>query len=49
MPITIFMVVRPSLEWLNASWWQWVVFSNSSLDDWLQSFSLNDYKTRLER
>ena len=49
MPITIFMLVRPSSEWLNTSWWKWVVFLNSSLDDWLQSFSLNDYKTGLER
>lgn len=49
IPIKVFMVTRRYDTWLNSSWWQWGAFSDTSVDDWLNSFSLKIFQSGLQQ
>ena len=34
--VDVFAAARPPLEWLNAAYWQWGVWTGRSIDDWLE-------------
>jgi hypothetical protein len=49
MPIEIFMVTRPPVEWFNASWWQWGIWSNYSPEKWFTFTGEINYSTRMDQ
>lgn len=40
-PVAVLAYVRPPLEWLNAAYWQWGVWSGLSFDVWLERSQLS--------
>lgn len=34
-PVAVTAFLRPPVAWLNAAWWQWGVWAQPSLDDWM--------------
>ncbi|WP_425074080.1 hypothetical protein [Sagittula sp. S175] len=34
--VDVFAAARPPLEWLNAAYWQWGVWTGQGIDDWLE-------------
>lgn len=50
VPIRIFMLTRPYVDWLNSSWWQWGCWlDDMTVNSWLQRFSPNQYLTGLDQ
>lgn len=33
--VEVIFVVRTPIEWLNSAWWQWGVWTDSKLEDWI--------------
>lgn len=43
-PDTIFesiLFVRPQIDWFNSAWWQWGVWSDLKITDWILNYSTN--------
>ncbi|MDP2081566.1 MAG: hypothetical protein U0934_17745 [Pseudotabrizicola sp.] len=34
IPIRVFMLTRPPVDWINASWWQWGCWETNDVKDW---------------
>jgi len=32
--ISVYLVVRPPVDWLNSAWWQWGAFTNLPVEEW---------------
>lgn len=35
-PLDILLVIRPPVEWMNSSWWQWGVWTDQTLENWIK-------------
>lgn len=35
--VTFICYIRPQIEWINSGWWQWGAWTESSLDNWINS------------
>lgn len=37
VPVEIFFVTRPPIDWMNAGWWQWGAWTQENLEQWVHS------------
>lgn len=37
VPLDVLFIVKPPVDWMNFSWWQWGAWSGASLERWVES------------
>lgn len=49
VPVRVFMLTRPPVDWANAGWWQWGCWEYETVGDWCDSIGFVDYKAGLDQ
>ncbi len=47
IPIHLFVVVRPFVDWINSAWWQWGAFGPNDIGDWFNEYDVGIFPRSL--
>lgn len=50
VPVRVFMLTRPPIDWINASWWQWGCWETEEVEDWFNRIGRGiNFKRRVDQ